>query len=105
MTAAIQISTAENGGALGEVVTVTEGDRPGIVRVGSMDFYADELRDAYRQVVKVVLARQTVAEAFAAAGVTDPNQAKRLLRERLSEDMLQAYFSAVRVLDGAGELG
>lgn len=53
----------------------------------------------------VDLASATVRDLFAQHGITDPNQAKRLARERFTEAELHRYRLARQVLDGTGAIG
>jgi hypothetical protein len=55
--------------------------------------------------VKIPAARQVITELFRKYLIDDPNQARRLVRERFSEDDRQAYVAALKVLMANGELG
>jgi hypothetical protein len=47
----------------------------------------------------------TVQVLFAKYGITDPAQAKRLVRELFTQEDLDAYKAAMEVLDGSGVIG
>jgi hypothetical protein len=47
----------------------------------------------------------TIKRLFNDYGITDQDQAKRLVRERFSQADLDTYKAAMEVLDGSGALG
>lgn len=53
----------------------------------------------------ITTAMSIVQELFAKHGITDPSQAKRLIRERFTQTELERYKAARRVLDGLGAIG
>ncbi|MGC5584137.1 hypothetical protein [Ornithinimicrobium sp. W1665] len=50
-------------------------------------------------------AARTIRDLFARHGISDRDQAKRLVRERFTQDELDAYKEALEVLDGMGVIG
>lgn len=54
---------------------------------------------------KVDEARKVVSSLLAKHGITDPAHAKRLVRERFSDDELHQWKRALRALDGNGAIG
>lgn len=50
-------------------------------------------------------ASKTIQGLFLKHGITDPNQAQRLIRERATATELDAYYAAIKTLDGNGGLG
>lgn len=55
--------------------------------------------------VAVAEAADVIKEIFARHRITDPNQARRILRENATQDELDRYRAAIEVLDGMGVLG
>lgn len=53
----------------------------------------------------VALATSTITRLFAKYGITDPAQAKRLIREKATQEDLEDYQQAIKILDGSGALG
>jgi hypothetical protein len=83
---------------------------PGTVRIdlpdGSSQIHdAAAIRDVYCRVVLVPEARGAIRGLFAKYLIDDPNQAKRLVRERFSEDDRLSYVAALKILMANGELG
>jgi hypothetical protein len=94
----------------GKAPLVFSSPAPGLVRVdledgSTQDYPVDAFREVYRRVVKIPAARQVITELFRKYLIDDPNQARRLVRERFSEDDRQAYVAALKVLMANGELG
>lgn len=50
-------------------------------------------------------ALKTVRTLYTKHGITDPNQAIRIIRERATAKELDAYYKAIRVIDGNGGIG
>lgn len=50
-------------------------------------------------------AAKTVQGLFTKHGITDPNQAQRLIRERATAAELDSYYTAIGILDQNGGLG
>lgn len=59
--------------------------------------------DLHQAVVDLALA--TVRDLYAAHEITDPSQAKRLVRERFTQAEMNRYRLARTVLDGMGAIG
>ena len=53
----------------------------------------------------VNLAVATIKDLYSKHEITDPEQAKRLVRERLSDEELHRYTQARDLLDGMGAIG
>lgn len=53
----------------------------------------------------IALAVATITQLLDQHKITDPEQAKRQVRERLNDEELQRYTQARDLLDGMGALG
>ncbi len=104
MTAVTLVSTT----GTAPITFAAEG--PGTVRIdledGSTQVYdVAAFREVYRQVVTIPGAKQVILDLLHEYGIDDQNQAKRLVRERFTEDDRRAYVAALKVLYGNGALG
>lgn len=90
-------------------ITIT-AEGAGVVRIdledGTTQVYdAAVLREAVKAVTASPIGMATVLRLYAKHDITDPSQAKRLARERFTQDELDEYQHALALLDGSGAIG